>query len=119
MNSFTDCSAFCPGAPKRVPSKLSKNGMRAYTLSDRRSKKLRVYTASEAKGLRGTQSIPQGHPVSTSGTPMQAPSGSAQKFPHLFYLKGVPVTKELGAQANSCIMSGAQVSLQIGSQSSN
>ena len=75
MNSFTDGSAFCPGAPKRVPSdsekhrrvytssnvchshewlpaKLSKNGMRVYTLSDRRSKKkLRVYTASEAKGL--------------------------------------------------------------------
>ena len=36
----------------RLPAKLSKNGMRVYTLSDRRSKKkLRVYTASEAKGL--------------------------------------------------------------------
>ena len=35
-----------------LPAKLSKNGMRVYTLSDRRLKnKLRVYTASEAKGL--------------------------------------------------------------------
>ena len=67
MNSFTDGSVFCPGAPKRVPSdsekhrrvdtasgKTLKNGMRVYTLSDRRStKKLGVYTASEAKGLKG------------------------------------------------------------------
>ena len=81
IHSFPDGSAFCPGAPKHVPSdsekhrrvytssnichshewrvmtrlpaKLSKNRMRVYTLSDIRSKtKLRVYTASEAKGLR-------------------------------------------------------------------
>ena len=40
------------GVLTRLPAKLSKNGMRVYTLSDRRSKKkLRVYTASEAKGL--------------------------------------------------------------------
>ena len=75
IHSFPDGSAFCPGAPKRVPRTprntgvytrhptfvtatsgvltrlpawLSKNRM----LSDMRSeKKLRVYTASEAKGL--------------------------------------------------------------------
>ena len=36
----------------RLLEKLSKNGMRVYTLSDRQSeKKLRVYTASEAKAL--------------------------------------------------------------------
>ena len=41
------------GVLTRLPEKLSKNGMRVYTLSDRRSKKkLRVYTAFEAKGLR-------------------------------------------------------------------
>ena len=43
------------GVLTRLPEKLSKNGMRVYTLSDRRSeKKLRVYmyTASEAKGLK-------------------------------------------------------------------
>ena len=40
------------GVLTRLPEKLSKNGMRVYTLSDRRlKKKLRVYTASEAKGL--------------------------------------------------------------------
>ena len=41
------------GVLTQLPAKLSKNGMRVYTLSDRRSKKkkLRVYTASEAKGL--------------------------------------------------------------------
>ena len=40
------------GVLTRLLAKLSKNGMRVYTLSDRRSKKkLRVYTASEAKGL--------------------------------------------------------------------
>ena len=81
MNSFTDGSAFCPGGTEacslglretpacihviqrlsqprvgvltRLPAKLSKNGMRVYTLSDRwLKKKLHVYTASEAKGLR-------------------------------------------------------------------
>ena len=41
------------GVLTRLPAKLSKNGMRVYTLSDRRSKKkLRVYTASEAKWLK-------------------------------------------------------------------
>ena len=41
------------GVLTRLPAKLSKNGMRVSTLSDRRSKKkLRVYTASEAKGLK-------------------------------------------------------------------
>ena len=41
------------GVLTRLPVKLSKNRMRAYTLSDRRSKqKLRVYMASEAKGLK-------------------------------------------------------------------
>ena len=41
------------GVLTRLPAKLSKNGMRVYTLSDRWSKKkLRVYTASEVKGLR-------------------------------------------------------------------
>ena len=40
------------GVLTRLLAKLSKNGMRVYTLSDRRlKKKLRVYTASEAKGL--------------------------------------------------------------------
>ena len=40
------------GVLTRLPAKLSKNGMHVYTLSDRRSKKkLRVYTASEAKEL--------------------------------------------------------------------
>ena len=40
------------GVLTRLPEKLSKNGMRVYTLSDRLSKKkLRAYTASEAKGL--------------------------------------------------------------------
>ena len=44
------------GVLTRLPAKLSKNGMRVYTLSDRRSKKkfaCTVYTASEAKGLNG------------------------------------------------------------------
>ena len=79
MNSFTDGSAFCPGAPKHVPSD-SKKHRRVYTSSNvchshewrvdtasgktlkkwnaclhavRQAveKKLRVYTASEAKGL--------------------------------------------------------------------
>ena len=41
------------GMLTRLPAKLSKNGMCVYTLSDRRSKKkLRVYTASEAKGVK-------------------------------------------------------------------
>ena len=36
------------GVLTRLPEKLSKKGMRVYTLSDRRSKKiLRVYMASE------------------------------------------------------------------------
>ena len=40
------------GVLTRLPEKLSKNIMSVYTLSDRQSeKKLRVYTASEAKGL--------------------------------------------------------------------
>ena len=44
---------------QKTLKKLSKNGMRVYTLSDRRSKKkLRVYTASEAKGLRSIKDIP-------------------------------------------------------------
>ena len=80
VNSFTDCSAFCPGAPKRVPSDSAKH-RRVYTPSNichshewrvdtasgktlkKRNaclhavrqaveKKLRVYTASEAKGLK-------------------------------------------------------------------
>ena len=79
VNSFTDGSAFCPGAPKRVPSDSEKH-RRVYTSSNvchshewrvdtasgktlkKRNaclhavrqavgKKLRVYTASEAKGL--------------------------------------------------------------------
>ena len=79
IHSFTDGSAFCPGAPKRVPSDSEKH-RRVYTPSnvchshewrvDTASgmtlkkqnaclhavrhaveKKLRVYTASEAKGL--------------------------------------------------------------------
>ena len=86
IHSFTDGSAFCPGGTEacslglretpacihviqrfvtatsgmltRLPAKLSKNGMRVYTLSDRRSKKkLRVYTASEAKGLTTTTDL--------------------------------------------------------------
>ena len=40
------------GVFTRLLAKLSKNGMRVYTLSDRQSKNLCcVYTASEAKGL--------------------------------------------------------------------
>ena len=79
VNSFTDGSAFCPGAPKHVPSDSEKH-RRVYTSSNvchshewrvdtasgktlkKRNaclhavrqavgKKLRVYTASEAKGL--------------------------------------------------------------------
>ena len=79
VNSFTDGSAFCPGAPKRVPSDSAKH-RRVYTSSNvchshkwrvdtasgktlkKRNaclhavrqaveKKLRVYTASEAKGF--------------------------------------------------------------------
>ena len=86
MNSFTDGSAFCPGAPKRVPSDSAKH-RRVYTSSNvchshewrvdtasgktlkKRNaclhavrqaveKKLRVYTASEAKGL---SIISEGH----------------------------------------------------------
>ena len=80
IHSFTDGSAFCPGAPKRVPSDSEKH-RRVYTSSnvchshewrvDTASgktlkkwnaclhavqqaveKTLRVYTASEAKGLK-------------------------------------------------------------------
>ena len=80
IHSFTDGSAFCPGAPKRAPSDSEKH-RRVYTSSNvchshewrvdtasgktlkKRNaclhavqqaveKKLRVYTASEAKGLR-------------------------------------------------------------------
>ena len=46
------------GVLTRLPAKLSKNGMRVYTLSDRQSEqKLRVYTASEAKGLRPKKKV--------------------------------------------------------------
>ena len=76
IHSFPDGSAFCPGAPKRVPSDSEKH-RRVYTSSNvchshewrvdtasgltlkkqnasdmRSEKKLRVYTASEAKGLK-------------------------------------------------------------------
>ena len=76
IHSFPDGSAFCPGAPKRVPSDSEKH-RRVYTSSNvchshewrvdtasgmtikkqnasdmRSKKKLRVYTASEVKGLR-------------------------------------------------------------------
>ena len=80
IHSFTDGSAFCLGAPKRVPSDSEKH-RRVYTSSNVRhshewhvdtasgktlkkrnaclhavreavEKKLRVYTAYEAKGLR-------------------------------------------------------------------
>ena len=80
IHSFPDGSAFCPGAPKRVPSDSEKH-RRVYTSSNvchshewrvdtasgltlkkqnaclrcptcGRKKKLRVYTASEAKGLK-------------------------------------------------------------------
>ena len=67
IHSFPDGSAFCPGAPKRVPSDSEKH-RRVYTSSNvchrhewrvdttsgmtlKKQKKLRVYTASEAKGL--------------------------------------------------------------------
>ena len=49
------------GVLTRLPAKLLKNGMRVYTVSDRRSgKKLHVYTASEAKGLIAGQEEVQG-----------------------------------------------------------
>ena len=86
IHSFPDGSAFCPGAPKRVPSESEKH-RRVYTSSNvchshewrvdtasgktrkKRNaclhavrqaveKKLHVYTASEAKGLKGTREGP-------------------------------------------------------------
>ena len=86
IHSFPDSSAFCPGAPKRVPLDSAKH-QRVYTSSNvchshewcvdtasgktlkKRNaclhavrqaveKKLRVYTASEAKGLNPDIHLP-------------------------------------------------------------
>ena len=69
------------GGLTRLPAKLSKNGMRVYTLSDRRSKKkLRVYTASEAKGLK-VKLCQALHVVSTFTGKDESTVKSSQKCP--------------------------------------
>ena len=77
IHSFTDGSAFCPGAPKRVPSDSEKHRRDVYTrhptfvtatsgmltrLSAKLSKNgMRVYTASEAKGLNKSEIAEKNH----------------------------------------------------------